>query len=232
MSIPQVKVPEFSMTLPVSKQTITFRPFVVKEEKLLLLAKESQTTEDTVRAIMDVVESCTFGTMKGDDYCLADLQYAFLQIRGKSIGEEIELILICGECNSKQPYVVTVNDFEIQGDLQTSKVLNLGDVKVEMKYPDILHYGKLIEDGSNEAIFNVIVECIQKIFSEEEMFVNSEEHHHEVREFVDNLTAENFEKFEQFFLSMPLLLKKIKFTCKQCEIVNNLQVDTIRNFFH
>ena len=70
------------------------------------------------------------------------------------------------------------------------------------------------------------------IFSEEEMFVNSEEHHHEVREFVDNLTAENFEKFEQFFLSMPLLLKKIKFTCKQCEIVNNLQVDTIRNFFH
>ena len=90
MNIPVVKVPTFTMTLPVSGETIDFRPFLVKEEKLLLLAKETETIGASIGAIIDVVENCTFDKMKVDDYCLADVQYAFLQIRGKSIGEEID----------------------------------------------------------------------------------------------------------------------------------------------
>lgn len=231
MNIPIVKVPKFSMTLPVSKAVIEFRPFLVKEEKILLLAKESENAEDSVRGIVDVVQACTFDEMTPQQYCLADMQYAFLQIRGKSIGEDIELLLICGNCDAKHPYTMSVKDFDIENADEMNKVITLDGVKVEMKYPDIFHYGRLMEDDSNETIYQVLVECIEKIYTEDEMFMNSPERYPEVRDFIDNLTTENFQKFEKFFLKMPMLMKKIDFTCRGCQTNNTLRVDSIRNFF-
>lgn len=227
-----VKVPKFSMTLPVSKEEMEYRPFLVKEEKLLVLANEASDVETALRAIGDVVENCTFGKVQLEKYCLADMQYAFLQIRGKSIGSDINFYLICGECGHRHLTSVAVDEFETKMPKKLETVFSLdGDIRVEMKYPNLSHYTKLFDDPSETAVFDVVSECIVKIFNEEEVFENSKETRKEVREFLDNLTPEQFEKFEEFFVNMPVLYKELKFTCSSCSKDNMLIVDSIQNFF-
>ena len=232
MNIPVVKVPTFTMTLPVSGETIDFRPFLVKEEKLLLLAKETETIGASIGAIVDIVENCTFDKLKVDDYCLADVQYAFLQIRGKSVGEEIDLYLICGICGHKHLSNISIADFTLSTTTKTNKILEIDNaVKVELSYPKIQHYISLFDTPGDDAVYDVIVECIKKIYTDDEMFVNTKETYGEVRTFIDNLTPDQFEKFEQFFIHMPILRKKIEFTCDSCEKPNTLIIDSITNFF-
>lgn len=232
MNIPVVKVPTFTMTLPVSGETIDFRPFLVKEEKLLLLAKETETIGASIGAIVDIVENCTFDKLKVDDYCLADVQYAFLQIRGKSVGEEIDLYLICGICGHKHLSNISIADFTLSTTTKTNKILEIDNaVKVELSYPKIQHYISLFDTPGDNAVYDVIVECISKIYTDDEMFVNTKETYNEVRTFIDNLTPDQFEKFEQFFIHMPILNKKIEFICGGCEKPNTLIIDSITNFF-
>ena len=232
MNIPVVKVPTFTMTLPVSGETINFRPFLVKEEKILLLAKEADTLEAAITAIADTVDTCTFNKMKVDDYCLADTQYAFLQIRGKSVGGEIELFLVCGECDHKHTSTISITDFTVDTTSKTKTLIDVDNVvKVELSYPKIQHYISLFETSNDDAVYDVVVECIKKIYTDDEMFVNTKETYGDVRTFIDNLTPDQFEKFEQFFIHMPILNKKIEFTCGGCEKSNTLTIDSITNFF-
>lgn len=227
-----VKVPTFSMTLPVSKEVIDYRPFLVKEEKLLVLASEANEVESALRAIGDIVENCTFGKVKLEKYCLADMQYAFLQIRGKSIGSEINFYLICGVCGQKHLTSISVEDFGVKMSKKLETTFSLdGNIQVEMKYPNLLHYTKLFNSPDESAVFDVVADCVSKIFNEEEVFENTKESLSEVREFLDNLTPEQFEKFEEFFVNMPVLFKELNFTCVQCETSNTLIVDGIQNFF-
>jgi len=171
MKIPTVKVPKFTTTLPVSGEKIEFRPFLVKEEKLLLLASESTDTDSAVNAISDIVESCTDGKVKSSEYCLADIQWMFLQIRSKSIGDEINLYLICGKCNHKHLKTLTINDFEVRLVEEKAKVINIdGSVRVELKYPTIHHYNHLFETSDDGAVYDVVADCITKIYNDDEVF--------------------------------------------------------------
>jgi len=230
--IPQVKVPTFSMTLPVSKEVVEFRPFLVKEEKLLLLAKDSKNVADVNRAIVDTVYSCTFEKMKAENYSLADLQYAFLHIRGKSIGEEMELQLICGSCKGKTLVDLSVNDFDVINQKPTNKIV-MNDVTISLKMPNIYHYTKLLVENDNdiETTFEVIAECIDTIYSDEEVFHNTPEVKQDVMEFLNNLPSDQFEKLQDFFAAMPLLYKEIKFTCKECSTENEIRIDSVSSFF-
>ena len=232
MNIPVVKVPTFTMTLPVSGETIEFRPFLVKEEKILRLAKETDTLEAAITAIADTVDTCTFNKMKVDDYCLADTQYAFLHIRGKSVGGEIELFLVCGECDHKHTSTISITDFTVDTTLKTKTLIDVDNVvKVELSYPKIQHYISLFETSNDDAVYDVVVECIKKIYTDDEMFVNTKETYGEVRTFIDNLTPDQFEKFEEFFVNMPILTKTIDFVCEKCEKPNIVIMDSITNFF-
>lgn len=231
MSIPMVKVPKFIATLPVSKETFEFRPFLVKEEKILLMANESNSVSNVMSAIGDIVEQCTFGVVKIETHCLADLQYAFLQIRGKSIGEEFSFYKICGDCGHKEITHMNIDDFEILETKQNNPIQLSDGTRVELKYPGLQHYSFLFEDDSTEAIFKVIVDCIIKIYNEEEVFENSPDVKNDVLEFLDNLTAKEFEKFEEFFTNMPILYKNFEFSCEGCGAENKLVVDSITNFF-
>lgn len=232
MTIPMVKVPRYTTTLPVSGEKIEFRPFVVKEEKLLLMASESTDTESAVNAISDIVESCTFGKVKSSEYCLADVQWMFLQIRCKSIGEEINLYLICGKCEHKHLKTISINDFEVRMTEKDKKIINVDEtVRVELKYPTIQHYNHLFENKDEDAVYDVIADCVVKIYNEDELFVNDGNSHKELREFIDNLTATQFEPFEEFFETMPVLFKQIDFTCVKCETNNTMIVNSVQHFF-
>lgn len=233
MNIPMVKVPTFTMTLPVSGESIDYRPFVVKEEKMLILANEENNINDIVRAISDVVYHCTFEKMKLENYCLADMQYAFLQIRSKSIGTELSLMLVCGECGGKHPKVFVTEDFQVVDNKGNNKVVLDNEITVELKYPGLKHYAQMFSENQTtfDSVYEMITECIVKIYSDEEMFINEPSRHNEVREFVDNLTPEQFEKFEAFFLEMPMLIKREEFVCTVCGTNNALLVDSLKSFF-
>lgn len=226
-----VKVPTFTMTLPVSQQQVEYRPFVVKEEKILILANESEDTGSVVRAIGDVVKECTFGKVILDDVSIADIQYAFLQIRGKSIGEEFNFYAICGECKHKHITTFNVNEFEMKNEAVDNKISLGGGVTVELKYPGLQHYAMLFETEDVDKIYEVVVDCITKIYTDEEVFVNNKEARNEVLEFINNLTPAQFEEIENFFLNMPILYKKVDFMCQGCNKLNNLVIDSITSFF-
>jgi T4 bacteriophage base plate protein len=234
MTIPIVKVPTFKMTLPFSKKEVTYRPYVVKEEKLLIMANESDDALAMIDAICDVVANCTFGEITPSKDPMFDVQYAFLQIRGKSQGEELEFYSVCGieECGHQTPVKMKVSDFTLKlTPGHTNRIELENSVNVVMNYPTLNLYNALYETKDEEAIYDIVAQCIDTIYTGDETFVNDATEFSEFRNFIDNLTPAQFEKFEQFFVSMPVLIFTFTYDCDKCQKQNTLTIDGITNFF-
>jgi len=226
-----IKVPKFKMTLPYTKQEIEFRPFVVKEEKLLIMANDSSDYESALSAMGDIVSNCTFGALDIDKTPMFDVQHAFLQIRGKSIGEEIDFFLICGTCKEKRETKIRVDEFKLLTQPGHSCDITLSEgYVVKMKHPTFRHFAKLYETDDDESVYDVVAECIEEISTPEETFMNTGRNISELREFVDNLTPEQFAKMETFFDTMPVLEHTIEYQCK-CGADNTITINGISNFF-
>lgn len=224
-------LPTFEVTLPLSKDVVKFRPFVMKEEKLLLMAAESKDKQDVLHAIDSSVKACTFDKVSCDSHSLVDIQYLFLQIRGKSVGEELEYNLICGECSNKTPGYLNLEEIKVKEVAGHSNKVNISnDVVVTMKYPKIQHLAILAQEDV-EKIYDVVAECIDTIQTSEEVFSSENTTLKDMRDFVDNLTAIQFEKIQQFFNTMPAIRHTIEFDCKGCGKTNQIVLDDIVNFF-
>jgi len=234
MSIPVLKVPTYKMTLPISKEEHEFRPFLVKEEKVLLMAKESEDPVETFAAFNDIIKSCTFGKFDPKKYSSVDMEYAFLQIRGKSIGEDIELNLICPdkECKKKTFVRLNINDFEVEHDETIKNIVELDDgISVSLRYPGIEEIGKILKDQSEETIIKVIAECVDYIYNQEERVEITENDYEEVLQFINNLTLQNFYKFTVFYKNIPKYKKDIILDCNFCGKQSKVTVDGITSFF-
>lgn len=233
MTIPMIKVPTFTMTLPFSKDEVKFRPYVVREEKLLIMAAESQEQSTIVNQVGDIVKECTFGKIDIASAPMFDVQHAFLQIRGKSVGETFELYLICGSCEHKTPTNIHSDSFVLQTTEGHTNKLALADgFTVVMRYPTISHYGSLFGSTDDSDVFDVIAECVESIYTQDEMFTNTGDNKKDIVAFLGDLTPEQFEIIESFFLTMPVLKTSIEFTCTGCGKENVVHVDGINNFFH
>lgn len=226
-------LPKFEVTLPLSKDVVKFRPFVMKEEKLLLMAAESNDEKDVFHAIDEAVKSCTFNQVSCKTHPMVDIQYLFLQIRGKSVGEELEYNLICGECSHKTPGFLNLNAIKVSTGEGHSNVIHISDdVVVTMKYPKIQHLGRLSRSEIDvEEIYEVISECIDSIQTNEEVFSSANSSLSDMKEFVDSLTAAQFSKLQVFFDTMPSIKHTIEFECKGCGKTNKIVLDDIVNFF-
>ena len=226
-------LPRFEITLPVTKKSVKFRPFVMKEEKLLLMASESEDLNSILHALEETVSACSFGEVTCDQYPLVDVQYLFLAIRGKSVSEQMEFNLVCGECRNAIPGTINVEDVKVQfHDNHNTKIKITEDVEVTMRYPQLKHLGILSkEDASLDDIYDVVAECIQIIKTADEVYESSNATLADMREFVDNLTAMQFAKLKEFFDTMPEITHTIKFTCLKCNTDNVIKMDEIANFF-
>lgn len=234
MKIPSIVVPHFNMTLPHAKRAVSFRPYLVKEEKLLVMASESDDVESAIQVVGDIVKACTNGDIDITKDSMVDVQYAFLQIRGKSQGESIELYSLCTACNVKNFISITAEDFTIMEFPNHQKTFKLtDDVTVTMRYPTIQNFGDLYADEDEQKIFHVVAECIESLVTPDETFINdgSPDSIRSFLEFLDSLTPELFEHFDQFFVTMPILQCKREFYCSGCRTKNNILVDGITSFF-
>lgn len=235
MSIPVVKVPTFTMTLPLTGEVVSYRPFLVKEEKLLIMANEDGNIKEITNAVTQLVKDCTSDVMKPDTHSMFDIQYAFLQIRGKSISEEIPFYLICENegCGYKTETSVRIDQFQFRENPEHTNTIDLGvGIKVIMRYPSFEKYGLLYDRVEDDAVFDVVASCIEKIVTEDEVYVNeNKDTLAEVRGFLDSITPEQFSKLEVFFTTMPILEYVHPYTCKGCGIKNSVTIDGVRNFF-
>ena len=219
MPLPTISTPTYELTLPSSNRKIKYRPFLVKEEKILILAMESQDSKQIARAVKDVITKCILSKgIKVEKLATFDIEYLFLNIRGKSVGEQIEVMVTCPDDNKTQvPMSINVDTIKVQKDENHSPDIVLDDVyTLRMKYPSLTEFIKnnfgALEDMNVDDTFELIASCIDQVYSEEESWTSEDCTKKELSQFLDQLNSSQFKEIEKFFETMPKLSHKVKVT--------------------
>ena len=236
MALPMMSTPTYNMVVPSSGLTVKYRPFLVKEEKALLIAQQSEDMMVMVDTLKSVIKSCVTDKIDIDKLATFDLEYMFTQIRAKSIGEFSNLIFTCAHCNNDNNKVRLEIDLTkipiIKDPNHSNKIELFDDVGVLMKYPtiDTLRKGFGREEDI-DAVMEVVVDCIDAIYNNEEVFYAKEQTREELMEFVLNLTKPQFDKIEDFFVTVPKFKQDIEFDCPACKAHNVTVLEGTQNFF-
>lgn len=238
MPLPKISTPVYETELPSTGQKIQYRPFLVKEEKLLVLALESEDTKQITTAIKNVIKNCihTKG-IKVENLPTFDIEYLFLNIRGKSVGEEVEVNVICPddeETNAK--ITIDIDSIKVQFDDEHTNQIKVDDhIMMEMKYPSLDQFIKNNFDfNQNDAIdqsFELIASCIDKIYTEEEVWSASDVTKKELIEFLDQMNSSQFKKIEKFFDTMPKLSHTVQITNPKTGVESEVVLEGLSSFF-
>jgi len=230
MPLPKIATPTYELELPSTGETIQFRPFLVKEEKVLVIALESEDTKQITTAIKSVIKNCILTkSIKVEQLPTFDIEYLFLNIRGKSVGEELEVNIICPDDGETQVTVdINLDDINIlKSDDHTNKVKLDDSIMMEMKYPSLDQFIKNNFDfGDKNAMdqsFELIAACIDKIYTEDDVWATADCTKKEVNDFLEQMNSSQFKEIEKFFETMPKLSHTVKVknpvTKKQSEVV-------------
>lgn len=217
MTLPTIATPQYSLVQPSTGKQISYRPFLVKEEKILLIAAESNETSEFIHAIKQVIASCCTGLDNIDQLPLFDLEYIFLQLRAKSMGEMSEPMISCPQCDQPIKLKIDVSKVKVTKPKDHSLDIRLSEeVGVKMRYPsfELFSSSLLGEDWTVEQAFNAIIGCIDVIYDKDQQHKVSENTRENVAAFVDNLPQECFAKLQGFFDTMPRLEHTVSYTCK------------------
>lgn len=238
MVLPRISTPTYELELPSTGQTIKYRPFLVKEEKLLVLALESEDTKQITTAIKTVIKNCieTKG-IKVEALPTFDIEYLFLNIRGKSVGEEIEVNLICPDDEvTTVPVKINVDDIKVQKNPDHNKQIKVDDsIMMEMKYPSLDQFIKsnfdLSADNTMDQSFDLIASCIDKIYTEDEVWAAADVSKKEILEFLEQMNSTQFKDIEKFFETMPKLSHKVTIKNPNTEVESEVVLEGLSSFF-
>jgi len=234
MTLPRLDVPVYEITLHSYPTPIKYRPFLVKEEKILLIALESQDKDSIVSAIKQILNNCLIeGDININKLPLFDVEYWFLNIRSKSVGEIVDLNLNCNDCEHINEYKLDINDVHLQISPDHTKVINLTDnVGVTMKYPTItvMNDFEAIQE-STERLFDLVTNSIETVIEGETVHDLQLQSSSDINEFVLSLTQQQFSKLLDFYNTMPKLAHTINFACTKCDKKNTLVIQGVENFF-
>jgi hypothetical protein len=240
MALPMMSAPTYTMVVPSSGLTVKFRPFLVKEEKALLIAQQSEDIGVMVQTLKGIISTCVLDKLDVDKLATFDLEYMFTQIRAKSVGEIIELIFPCDidhEADNEKARVkvsIDLTTLIVEKDqTHTNKINLFGDVGIVMKYPtmDVMKRLENIDANDLDKVFGVVADSIDYIYQGEEIFYGKEQKHEELLQFLNNLTSEQFVKVQQFFATMPRIKKEIEYTCPVCQRHHRKMLEGMQSFF-
>ena len=238
MPLPTIATPTYELELPSTGKTIKYRPFLVKEEKLLVLALESEDNGQISTAIQAVLKSCIKSRgVKVEQLPTFDIEYLFLHIRGKSVGEEIEVNLICPDDNETSvPVTINIDDIAVQKPKDHNKQIKLDkNLMMELKYPSLEQFVKNnfdFEGGSQvDQSFEVIAGCIDKIYTEEEVWSTSDCTKKEVKNFLEQMSSKQFKEIEKFFETMPKLSHQVEITNPNTKVKSTVVLEGLSSFF-
>lgn len=238
MPLPKIATPTYELELPSTGETVQFRPFLVKEEKLLVIALESEDTKQITTAIKTVIKNCILTkNIKVESLPTFDIEYLFLNIRGKSVGEQVEVNIICPDDEVTQVSVkIDIDSIHVQkNEDHTNKIKVDKNIMMEMKYPSLDQFIKSNFDfkteNAMEQSFDLIASCINKIYTEDEVWVASDVTKKELNDFLDQMNSSQFKQIETFFETMPKLSHTIKVKNPKTEVENEIVLEGLASFF-
>jgi hypothetical protein len=241
MPLPKISTPTYELVLPSTGKTIKYRPFLVKEEKILILALESQSTKEITNAIKQVLRDCIITKgIKVEELPTFDIEYIFLNVRGKSVGESLDLIITCGDDGETQvPVTVFIDQIEVQKDPEHSTDIHLdADLVLRMKYPSLDQFIKTNFDFSAEQSssniersFDIIISCIDVIFNAEESWSAADSTKKELTDWIETLNSNQFKEVEKFFDTMPRLSHTVKVTNPKTKVESDVTLEGLTSFF-
>ena len=238
MPLPKIATPTYELELPSTEQPVNYRPFLVKEEKLLVLALESEDTKQITTAIKTVLKSCVLTKgVKVESLPTFDIEFLFLHIRGKSVGEEIEVNITCPDDEKTQvPITLNLDDIKVQKNDNHNNQIKLDDnLMMELKYPSLDQFIKnnfdFDEKNQMEQSFDLIGTCIDKIYNEEEVWATADCTKKEIKEFLESMNSSQFKEIENFFETMPKLSHTIKVTNPKTKVESEVVLEGLASFF-
>ena len=238
MPLPTIATPTYELVLPSTKQEIKYRPFLVKEEKLLVLALESEESKQISTAITSVIKACILTKgIKVEDLPTFDIEYIFLNIRGKSVGEEVEVNIIAPDDGvTSIPVKINLDDIKVIENEDHNKQIKLDDnLMMEMKYPSLDQFIKnnfdFNEESTVDQSFDVIATCIDKIYSEDEVWATDDCSKKEVMDFLEQMNSMQFKLIEKFFETMPKLSHSLKVTNPKTKKKSQVVLEGLSSFF-
>ena len=238
MPLPKIATPTYELELPSTGETLKYRPFLVKEEKLLVIALESEDNKQITNAIKAVLKSCVLTKgIKVEHLPTFDIEFLFLNIRGKSVGEELEVNVYCPDDETTQvPVTIYLDDIEVQRDEEHTNKIKLDDsIMMEMKYPSLDQFIKnnfdFNEKNAMDQSFDLISTCIDKVYTEDEVWSTADCTKKEVKEFLESMNSSQFQSIEQFFSTMPKLSHTIKVTNPKTKVESDVVLEGLASFF-
>ena len=243
MALPKLKIATYELTVPSTGQKVEYRPFLVKEEKMLLMAAEDGSPKTITNAMKDIISACTEGELNLKTLASFDIEYIFLQLRGKSVGDVIDINLkkpeqiICedGECPNASQITVDIRDIEMDTSNMGKPEIELTEnIGVKLGYPHMDTIQKYITpDGAlvTNDIFKMITDCVEYIWDGDEIYKAKDSTKKELNDFIESLSTEQFNKVRKYFESMPRLKHKITWTCSKCDKSADVMLEGLDSFF-
>ena len=242
--LPKIDVPIYETKLISNGQTIRYRPFLVKEQKLFLMAAESDDVNDTINAIKQVIQNCVLDDIDVENMATFDIEHLFIQLRARSVSEIVQLNYNCNNtvkddegkskvCGGKVSFDLNVLEIQPQkNEKHTNKIAINDKMGIVMKYPTFKTVNKLdVNSNDMQQILEIIIGCIDYIYDDEKIFYAKDSSKEELIDFVENLTQNELEKIQQFFDTLPKFKKDLQFKCGKCGYEEDIVVEGIQNFF-
>jgi len=238
MPLPKIATPTYELEIPSSKKLIKFRPFLVKEEKILIIAMESQDNKQIGNAVKEVISNCILTKgIKVDDLATFDIEYLFLNIRGKSVGESVDILITCPDDNETQvPVSINLDDIRVQTKPEHTRDIKLdNNLTMRMKYPSLSEFIKsnfnTEDDVTVDDSFDLICSCVEQIYNEEESWAASDFSKEELNDFLEQLSSKQFKEIEKFFDTMPKLSHTIKIKNPNTKVQSEVVLEGLSAFF-
>lgn len=235
MALPQVSLPTYELEIPSNGKTLKYRPFVVKEEKVLLLALESGDDKQIEDATRILLKNCIQSRVKLEDLAFFDLEYIFLQIRAVSVGEVVEMMLTCEDDEETQVrYNLNLTSVEVfKPEGHSNKIMLSDTMGVIMKYPSFDEFVKvsIIGKDTSSEVIEIMAKCVDQIFDGEDVYDSSTTSKKEFVEFIEGLTNKQFEDVQKFFETSPVLKHEVKIKNPNTGVENNFVIQGLANFF-
>lgn len=233
MALPVVETPIYYMNLLSNGTQVKYRPFTVKEEKVLMIALESRDIKQIIDAIYQVLEACTFNDIKVRDLATFDLESLFINIRAKSVGENLDLAFACEECNHVNKNTHDVTDYYVEGEVKDNKVTITDSIGFVLKYPSLNDIKDILDFDNPDAgqVIKIASKSIEYIYDEEQIYRSEETDPQELVEFVEQLSSKQFREIENFVRDIPRLKKDVSFVCESCGTNNEIIIEGIQGFF-
>ena len=233
MALPKLETSRFETVIPSTGQKVSYRPYLVKEEKILMMAMETNDQKQIVRATKDIIKSCVFDDVNVNSLAVFDVEHLFLELRSKSVGESINLKIKCEHCEALNKQNVDFSEINVDVPESNNIIMITDEIGLTMKYPSFDDVGKLeaANEDTVESAFTIIQTCIENIFDKDDVWLAKDEGPKKMKEFVESMTSTQFAMIQSFFENMPALMATVEFDCISCGKHNVTTLKGLQSFF-